>query len=303
MNVYWEEQEILLHSEFRDGNVPANFELLRIFKASLDKLPTGVITVYLRADTAGYQEELLQYCAEGEHVQYKKIEFSISVKVTKGFKEAVLALEDTAWKNIEKVDQQGKIVETKQQWVEVCFTPNWFVKNESPCDYRFIAIREKMQPLKPTQCADKLGFQTICIEEERYKIFGIVTNRTLPGNELIQWHRERCGDSEKVHSIEKNELAGGQLPSKLFGANAAWWQIMILAFNLNQLMKHLVLPEQFKAKGLKALRFHIIGVAGRMIKHARQWRLRLSGGAKTRELFEKIRTKIACLAVPVIDSG
>ncbi len=61
----------------------------------------------------------------------------------------------------------------------------------------------------------------------QYKLFGIVTSRKTPGNELINWHRERCGASEKVYSVEKSELAGGQFPSQYFGANAAWWQIMV----------------------------------------------------------------------------
>ena len=35
------------------------------------------------------------------------------------------------------------------------------------------------------------------------------------GNDLINWHRERCGASEKVHSVIKSELAGGQFPSNI----------------------------------------------------------------------------------------
>jgi len=303
VNVYWDEQKILLHSEFRDGNVPAKFALLRILKTSLDKLPPGVDTVSLRSDSAGYQEDLLRYCAEGQHEQFKQIKFAISANVTQGFKKAALALPEHAWSIIEKVDEQGHVFKTEQQWAEVCFVPDWAVKNKLSCDYRYIAIREKMAPLKQSQSADDLPFQTVSMGEERYKVFAIVTNRTLPGNELIQWHRGRCGDSEKVHSVEKNELAGGQFPSNLFGANAAWWQIMVLAFNLNQLMKQLVLPGKFKSKGLKALRFHIISVAGRVIKHARQWVVRLSGGCKVLDLFLQIRAKMPCLAVPVIDSG
>ena len=31
------------------------------------------------------------------------------------------------------------------------------------------------------------------------------------------------------------------MPSGLFGANAAWWTVMILAHNLNAVMKRLVL--------------------------------------------------------------
>lgn len=303
VNVYWDEQRMLLHSEFRDGNVPAKFELLRILKTSLDKLPAGVNTIYLRSDSASYQEALLQYCAEGQHERFKKIEFAISANVTQGFKKEALALPEHAWSTVEKVDEQGQVCKTEQQFAEVCFVPDWAVKNKLSCYYRYIAIREKMAPLKESQSADDLSFQTVLIEADRYKLFAIVTNRSLPGNELIQWHRGRCGDSEKVHSIEKNELAGGQFPSNLFGANAAWWQIMVLTFNLNQLMKQLALPDEFKPKGLKALRFHMIGVAGRLIKHARQWIIRLSGGCKTLSLFLQIRVKISCLAVPVIDTG
>jgi hypothetical protein len=40
--VYWAEQDIVLHSEFRDGNVPAGFEQLRVLKEALKYLPDGV---------------------------------------------------------------------------------------------------------------------------------------------------------------------------------------------------------------------------------------------------------------------
>ena len=60
----------------------------------------------------------------------------------------------------------------------------------------------------------------------------MVTNRTLAGYELIWWSRQRCGKGEEVHSVLKSDLAGGRLPSGLFGANAAWWAISVLAFNL-----------------------------------------------------------------------
>lgn len=39
LNVYWAEQELLVHSEFRDGNVPANYDLLRVFTEAVDRLP------------------------------------------------------------------------------------------------------------------------------------------------------------------------------------------------------------------------------------------------------------------------
>ncbi len=41
----------------------------------------------------------------------------------------------------------------------------------------------------------------------------------------------------------KDDLAGGKLPSADFGENAAWWWIMILALNLNVMMKKLPLTS------------------------------------------------------------
>jgi hypothetical protein len=60
INVWWAELQLMLYTEFRDGNVPT--EQLRVLKEALAMLPEGVKKVYLRSDTAGYQHNLLKYC-------------------------------------------------------------------------------------------------------------------------------------------------------------------------------------------------------------------------------------------------
>ena len=149
-------------------------------------------------------------------------------------------------------------------------------KKDGP-SYRFLAIREPLRQLEIEGMESdqaELPFPTITYTESgparRFKLFGVVTNRDLPGDELIRWHRERCGKSEEAHAVMKEDLAGGQLPSKLFGANAAWWGAMILAFNLNTLMKRLVLGKDWVTKRMKAIRYWIINLPGRVVRHARQ---------------------------------
>src|SRR5712691_7458344 len=87
----WAEQGVMLYSEFRDGNVPAGHEQLRVMKESLSHLPDSVKKVSLRSDTAGYQEELLVYCGEGKDPRFGVIEFAIGADVT------VLATPEEAW--------------------------------------------------------------------------------------------------------------------------------------------------------------------------------------------------------------
>ena len=53
LNVWWAEQGQILYTEFRDGNVPAGFEILRVLQEALDLLPDGVKKVRVRSDTAG----------------------------------------------------------------------------------------------------------------------------------------------------------------------------------------------------------------------------------------------------------
>jgi hypothetical protein len=69
-----------------------------------------------------------------------------------------------------------------------------------------------------------------------------------------------------------------RLPSSDFGENAAWWWIMILALNLNSVMKQLVLAQSWAAKRMKALRFSFISLPGRIIKKAGQLVIRIAHG-------------------------
>ena len=99
-----------------------------------------------------------------------------------------------------------------------------------------------------------------------------------------------------MHSVLKEDLAGGRLPSGKFGSNAAWWAIVVLAFNLNSAMKRLVLGEEWVSKRLKAVRFGVICVAGRVVRHARRLTIRLARGHPTHDLLVSAQRRIHALA-------
>jgi hypothetical protein len=293
-NVWWAEQELVLHTEFRDGNVPAGYEQLRVLKEALDLLPEGVENVYLRSDTAGYQHDLLKYCEQTKHNRFGRIEFAIGADVTKEFKKAVAEVEE--WKPVMK-ELQGKMKETGTEWAEVCFVPDAICHSKKDPVYRYIATRELLgQPELPGMEGQvALPFQTLTMEAKRYKVFGIVTNRDIEGSELVNWLHKRCGKSEEAHAIMKEDLAGGKLPSADFGENAAWWWIMILAFNLNAAMKQLVLGGSWVAKRMKALRFSLISLPGRVIDHARGLVVRLVKGHPSLQVLLDARQRIMAL--------
>jgi len=295
LNCWWAEQGMMLYSEFRDGNVPAGHEQLRVLQASLQHLPASVAKVSLRSDTAGYQEDLLLYCGEGKDPRFGVIDFAVGADVTEALRAAVLATAECEWKPLIRLFD-GKPQQTDQEWAEVCYVPNWAGHSRKRADYRFLAIREPLRQLPlgddaqlpfPTQ---QFGSKGTC------KLFGVVTNRKDAGDQVIWWLRERCGKSEQVHAELKTDLAGGQLPSGLFGANAAWWALAILAHNLNTLMKRLVLGAGWVTRRMKALRFHLLALPGRVVRHARRLIIRLGVGADTLGAIVAARQAIRALA-------
>jgi hypothetical protein len=215
------------------------------------------------------------------------------------FKKAVLEIAEEEWVVFKRRERSGELRETTRQWAEVCYVPNAIGRSKKGSEYRYLAIRERMQDqlMLPGMEQDGEGFpfQIMVKDRERYRVFGIVTNMDWAGQELIEWHYKRCGGSEQAHSVMKEDLAGGMLPSGDFGENAAWWWIMVVAFNLNAALKSLVLGGRWVHKRMKAIRFYLINIPARVIGRSRQLSLRLGAGDPAYGWLVSIRAKIAGL--------
>jgi hypothetical protein len=220
------------------------------------------------------------------------------VDVTAAFRTAVAEVAPGGWQPLERVDADGQRHRTEQEWAEVCFVPNWAGHSLKGPTYRFLAVREPLaqRALPGLEAPEQLPFPTISLGEQRYKLHGVVTNRVdLAGDAVIRWLRERCGKGEEVHKVLKEDLAGGTLPSGLFGANAAWWAITVLAHNLHVAAQHLLLEARWQGTRLKALRFGLIGLPGRVLRHARGLWIRLSQGHPALSVLVGARQRLAAL--------
>jgi hypothetical protein len=223
LNTYCPEYDMLVSTQFRDGNVPPGYGQLAELKRALLCIPAGVETVSLRSDSAGYQQDLLRYCCEGKSERFGVIDFTISCPVTDGFREAAKAIPAIEWKPVmKKICSGGKkeLKKTNQEYATIPYVPQWAGYSKKTPEYRYIAIREKFTgKITPQSTDGQLMIPEMIeymeAENERikklhltemtgdvYKIFGIVTNMTeKDGGELIAWHHERCGKSEELHSV------------------------------------------------------------------------------------------------------
>jgi len=299
LNVWWAEQELMLHSQFRDGNVPAGWKQLSVVKEAISHLPSSVSRVRLRSDSAGYEHALLAWLDGADNKgRLGRIEFAVSCDVSPEFRAAVLDVEEADWHSLFK-EAAGERVKTGREYAEVCFVPNSIAFGKNAPTYRYLATREALanQPLPGMESEQmSLPFQTVSRGGVTYKLFGVVTNLNWDGNDVIRFHDARSGKCEEAHKILKEDFAGGKMPSGEFGANAAWWQIAILAMNIASAMKRVVLGGVWANRRMKAVRFLLISVPGRVVEKARQLYLRLSREHPALDPIVQMRLRIRELA-------
>jgi hypothetical protein len=149
LNTYCPEYDMVIKSEFRDGNVTPGYRQLENLQSSLELLPEDVKQVRLRSDTAGYQIELLRYCAEGRNERFGVIEFAIGSSVTDGLKQTAQAVPEAQWERIPK---------TNQECAEVVFVPNSLCTSKKSPEYRFIVTREEIHDTVPAELRQRLLF-------------------------------------------------------------------------------------------------------------------------------------------------
>lgn len=267
----WAEQDMIVHDEFRAGNVPAGCGNRRILEQALEALPEGVKEIYLRADTALYENEVMAFC------EAQDIGYAISADMSVQLRQEIERLPEEAW----QLDREE--AEALRQWAEVAYVPSdgdW--RKDRPCLRRYLAMRivKRQGALFPDG------------NDRRH--FALVTNREGDGLAILRWHRQKAGTVEHAHDVLKNELAGAALPSAKFGANAAWWRLNTLTFNLLSALKRLALPGEFLEARPKRLRFMVLNVVGKVVRHARRMLLRLTSAAQ-QALLCLLRTKIRTL--------
>ena len=269
---YCPEYDMTIHSEFRDGNVTAGYRQLDHLKETLALLPGSVRKVRLRSDSAGYQVELLKYCAGGLNERFGVIEFAIGCTVSPAFIDAVRITRTAEWRRISP--------DSSHECAVIPFSPNSLSNSKEGPEYRFIAIREPLCDTDEPKVAQRYIFpdedsnisalHPLCMKGKVYKVFGLVTNDiTATPEDVVLWYRGRCGKSEEVHRILKSELGGGHVVTSALGANAAWWQMTVLAANMLALVKHF-LPKSLRCCRPKALRYALFSTVARFSKHARK---------------------------------
>jgi hypothetical protein len=262
--VLWAEQDLVVADQFRDGNVPAGMATPEVARRAVAALPRAVRPRAFRGDSACYDAVLLKYLV-GE-----RLAFTISADMTRELQQACTA-PGVGWARLE--DRLTETVEV----ADVDFTPGDWSKSADPL--RYVALR-----FRPTQ-------GTLFGEAPKY--LAVVSNRWAePPAELVQWHWGKAGTIELTHDVTKNELGAGVLPTGKFGANAAWYRLTLLTYNVLTVLRRRALPERFHEARPKRLRYEVFTVPAEIHTHARQLTARLGAPPLTVEELVAARGRL-----------
>jgi hypothetical protein len=254
-------------------------------------LPEGIGRLYLRADTAAYEHGLLDWC-RAERDGEPRLIFAIGADMSPELRRACQRVAPAGWQCLES--RAG----VERSWAEVEFVPSAPSVRKGMKPDRYLAVRLRREQ------AELFG------DGSEVKYFAVVTNDWgRDGAAILEWHRQKAGTVEKLHDVLKNELGAGVMPCGRFGANAAWFRLNALTFNLLSLLRRVALPKELAKARPKRLRFRVLCLAGEIVQHARRLLIRVGGTllrgrlgllGRARALLRKLARRLARHPPPLV---
>jgi hypothetical protein len=263
------ETPLCLVDEFREGNVSPGAGQLEFYRHCRARLPVGKRLARYRADSAAYQAELIN------ELEADQVRWAITAAQDVAVKGVIANLPPAAWQ-----------------------------EPEPGCGYHVAEAGH-------TMTATKAAFRLIIKREERRQrdlfdataaryVYHVVASNwpteDKTAHEVLQWHNQR-GHAENFNKELKHGLGMEQMPCGASWANAVFFRIGVLAYNLFIGFTRLACPAAWASQTIATVRWKLVQVAGRILRHAGQVVMRLVLDAEALACWRTIRQRCWALGV------
>jgi len=242
-----------LKVKLRPGNVYSSVGCLEFVEPILRYYVANGFRVKLRGDAAFAEPELMKLCEE------LGIDYAFRIKENSRLGEMVADAVKTIKKDKEKVVTAYK---------EFSYQAGSWNKHR-----RIIAKIEQ----HPNELFPRVGF--------------IVTNLKWRDKKVVKFYNKR-GTCEQWIKEGKYALNWTKLSCQRFVENEVRLKLFIMAYNLGNFMRTLVLPEGIKHWSLRSIQLKLIKIGGRLIKHARYYGLLLAETVINHKIFSGLLANI-----------
>jgi hypothetical protein len=249
------ENGLALAYEFRGGNV--NGDGVKILKKAFGKMRRvgkGKKIEEVLLDSEYYSHEVMDYLDE------QKVRWAIVVDQDEAVKRLIKEIREKQWapyKTEDRIATDREIAETVH------------AMNRGKSAFRVIVLRWR----------ERQGD----LFKENYHYHCIATSMVEESPEEVVWKYNGRAQIENHIKEIKSGFGMEWMPSGDFGANAVYFGIGILTYNLFIGQKLLTMPEEWMTKTIKTLRWLLVQVGGRLVSRSRRMILRISTS------FEKVR--------------
>jgi hypothetical protein len=229
----------VLHIRLRKGSANTSKGMLRFTNeliARIDRAGASGVKL-LRADSGFWSGKVFSRL---EQAGWK---YSIGVRMIKPIKEIVAEIDESAWQAVTDYPTDGEAQIAQTTYGE----------------RRLIVRRTRL-----------LGAQAELWPDWRH--FCFITNRTDDLALVELEHRDHAVVEQVIADLKDQALV--HFPSGHFYANSAWTVIAALAHNLLRWTQQLGLPDT-PVRAARTLRRRLLGLPGRLTRHARGWTLHL----------------------------
>jgi hypothetical protein len=248
------ENGLILGDEFRQGNDSPGARNLDFIKYCEEQLPKGKRIRALRADSAAYQAEVINHCRD------HGMEFAIGADLDEAVVRQINGLGSSDWRSY----QNGFIAETVH-----CM-------NKTKEAFRLVVIRRPYQ--------SKLYGEA----EVSERFTAIATSLAGSAEEVVQWYNQRGECSENRIKELKIGFGMERMPCGQFEANAVFFRIGVLAYNVGRLFVLKTLDKSWHRHQVQTLRWRLYETAGKIVFHGRDVWLKVK--RHLRRLFSGIRS-------------
>lgn len=247
------ENGLVVGEEFREGNDAPGARNLEFIQHCVAQMPSGKRIAAVRADSAAYQASIINYC------EAHKITFAIGADRDSAVKAVIRTIPESAW----QAHREGEIAEVVHSM------------NKTRQAFRLIVLRRGRQ-----------GELFDANEPYRYTV--IASNRGESAAQTFEWYCQRGECSENRLKELKIGFGMERLPCGQFAANAMFFRLGILAYNVFLRFKQSALSSEWQRHQVRTVRWRLYQTAGRIVRHARQLILKVRDEAVG--LFQSIRT-------------
>jgi Transposase DDE domain group 1 len=246
----------ILAGILRPGNAGANNaeDHLALLDLALEQLPRSALDgeILARSDSAGASHDLADACREGD------VQFSFGYPLTEPVRDALGLLAESVWQPA--IDQDG----TQRDGAWVTELTNKVNLHDWPEGTRLICRRERPHPGAQLSFSDPDGHRFQCFITDQ-------SDSDIAQLEVL--HRQHAVVEDRVKTLKAT--GASYLPFHSFQANAAWFELTLIAHDIMIWTQLLTLEDEHQICEPKRLRYRILHVAGQITRHARRHTLHL----------------------------